>query len=149
MGYATMGGAGGTQSIPNNTETLVALGTAGGAANKAGRATWNANGSVTLPLTGTYLVTGGVCWPSNANGERRCYIQKYAAGAWGFGGCAGGVQETNVAGTSYLRQQVTSQVYAAAGEQVGMRVFQGSGSALSLIAGADVARLGVHLLGAD
>jgi len=149
MGYATVGGG---QSIPRSAVTLLGLGTASGAANRPGRAAWNANGSVTLPVAGTYLVNGNVTWPtSDTTGERMVYIQRYAAGAWTFSGCAGGANEsTAIAVGGFLRMGASAMISAAAGEQVGMLVQHSAATALTLPStGTDIGRIAVHLLGAD
>lgn len=149
MGYATMGV---NQSIANDSvEVIVKLGTAGGAANRPGRSTWNANGTVTCPYSGTYLISGNVTWPANSSGERRCYIKRYYGGNWGFAGVGGGVAETNTGsvGSTYLRQGVTAMVVCNAGDQLGMWVSQSANANLTLVGGNDGARLGVHLLGSD
>ena len=151
MGYATMGGPTGNQIIPNGSvETLVKLDTVGGAANRPGRATWAADGSVVVPITGTYLITGGICWPANSTGERRLYIKQYTS-SWIFSGTAGGASEINTGavGSTLLRQSVTAMAYMNAGAKVGMLCQHSATANLTLAVGADQARLGVHLLGAD
>lgn len=146
MGYARMGFS---QSIPNGSvETLVKLGEAGGAAGKLGRASWAANGEVTVPLTGTYLATGNVTWPANSTGERRLYLKING----GFAGTAGGTSEINTGavGSTLLRMSVAAMLHMNAGQKIGMYVQHSASSALTLAAdGGDVARLGVHMLGAD
>lgn len=146
MGYAA---ASGGQSIPASTDTLVTMAVFGGAANKPGRGTWGTDGTVTVPLSGTYLVSGNLTWPVNATGERRLYVKRYTAGAWSFGGVSGGAVETNVAGSTFLRQSVTAMVACVAGDKVGMFGRQNSGAALALVGGADQPHLGVHMLGAE
>lgn len=150
MGYATMGLS---QSIPGGSvATLVKLGTAGGAANKAGRATWAANGEVTLPYTGTYLLSGSVTWSANSTGERRCYVRRYSNSTWTFSGVAGGANEVNTGavGSTLLRQSVTAQAYINAGEKVGLWVQHSATAALTLAAGGeDSAKFTCHLLGAE
>lgn len=148
MGYAY----GGAQNIPTSVGTLVTMSSFGGAANKAGRGTWSTTGEITVPVTGTYLVSGNVTWSQNATGERRLYVEHFFAGAWGFAGVAGGTIEANVAGTSALRQGVTAMVSVNAGEKVGMFAWQSSGVALPLYLGTnniDAPHLAVHLLGAE
>ena len=150
MGFATMGSG---QVIPNNSvHTLVKLTYDGGAANKAGRATWNADGSVTVPLNGAYSVVGDLTWPSNTTGDRRVYVKKYTAGAWTFDGVAGGVAEVNQAGvgSSVLRMSVTAHVQASVGDKIGMFALHSATAALTLPAsGSEMAGLSMHLLGAD
>lgn len=148
MGY----GSGPAQSIPASADTLVKITSFAGAANKPGRGTWAADGSVTLPATGTYLVSGNVTWTQNPTGERRLYVKRYHANVWDWIGVAGGTVETNVSGTTALRQGVTAMVVASAGEKVGLFARQNSGAALALYMGtgnADAPHLGVHLLGSE
>jgi hypothetical protein len=148
MGYALMGGG---QVISNDSFTLIKRGTIGGAAGKPGRGTWNTDGSVTVPVSGTYLVSGSISWPSNATGQRRLYIRRQIGSTWTPNGTAGGSAEINVAGTSQLNQSVTAMVAALAGEKVGLHCSQTSGTSLTLPTEASgyAARLAVHLLGAD
>ena len=149
VGYALMGA---NQSIPNgSTDTLIKLGTIGGAANKPGRGTWNTDGSVTVPVTGTYMVTGSLTWPANSSGERRLYVRKFSGNAWTFSGVAGGVSEINTGavGSTYLRQGVTAMAYVSAGERVGMWAQHSANAALTLVGGQDQAKLAVHLLASD
>ena len=150
MGYASVGLS---QSIPNNsTQTLLVRGTVAGAGNKTGRATFNADGSVTLPLSGTYLVTGDITWPANSTGERRLYIMRYYSSTWAYAGVSGGVSEINTGavGSTLLRQEVTAMVAANAGDKVGLFAQHSANAALTLpAAGGDASVLAVHLLGAD
>ena len=154
MGYARMGGPGGTQSIPNgNAETIVKLDVAGGTSNRPGRGVWAADGTVTVPVAGTYLATGSVCWPANTTGERRLYIKRYRASdsTWTFESVSGGSDEINTGavGSTFLRQTVTSMIYMAANEKMALMVQHSASTALALVSGADQAKFSVHMLGAD
>jgi len=151
MGYGIMGitAANTGQVIPAGALTTLILKSAGGAANKVGRGTWNTDGTVTVPVTGTYLVTGNVTWPSNSTGERRCYVQRFASNVWTLSGVSGGSAESNVPGSSYLRQSVSAMVTCAAGEKVALRVSHSATAALTLVTGTDAPHLGVHLLGGE
>lgn len=149
IGYARMGL---NQSIPGGSkDTLVKLDTAGGTSNRPGRGTWNADGSVTVPYTGTYLVTGSVCWPANSTGERRASIQRYTASAWTFNSVAGGATEINTGavGSTLLRQSITAMMYLNAGDKFGLHVQHSASTALVLTGGADQAKLAGQLLAAD
>lgn len=150
MGYSTMGD---NQVIATSTDTLVKRDTVGGVANRPGRGVWNADGSVTLPVSGTYLVSGNVTWPANATGERRLYVQRYANSIsdWTYTGVAGGTSEVNSAATSSaLRQSVSALVALVAGDKVGLRVRHSAGTSLTLYGpGTEQSRLAVMLMGAD
>lgn len=144
MGYGLMGDG---QAIPNATKTMVKMITTGGAASRPGRSVWNADGSVTTPIAGTYLVSGTVSWPSNATGERRLYIQRFTNGDWYTTGVAGGMTEDVTAGAGQMYQSATAMVLCNAGDKVSLQVYQSSGAPLTLVTGYN--RLAVHLLGAE
>ena len=148
MGFARMGEG---QTIPVNTDTLVGLTSAGGAANKPGRAVWNSDGSVTVPYTGTYLVTGTVAWPAYSGGERWAFVMLNPGSGWQLESTSGGVQWA-VAAASPVYQQVSAQVYAGAGHKIGMLASHTAAIPLTLptLSGNPASpRLAIHLLGAD
>jgi hypothetical protein len=93
-----------------------------------------------------------VTWPtSDTTGERMVFLQRYAAGAWTFSGCAGGAQESNaIAVGGFMRMGASAMVTIAAGERVGMRVQHSAATALTMPStGSDIGRIAVHMLGAD
>lgn len=159
MGYGLVGAnaAGVGQVIPAGVDTLLTLNSVGGAANKPGRGTWVGtgamNGSVLLPVTGTYLVSGSMTWPSNSTGDRAFYVKRYQSpqNTWTQNAIAGGSTETNTPGGSYVRMSVTAMVAAQAGESVGLFARNGTNPAvpLTLPVGADMGRMAVHMLGAE
>jgi len=148
MGIGNMGVG---QAIANNVHQPLTFSTVTGAANRPGRATW-AGSEITVPLQGVYLFTADICWPDNANGERRFYAQRYNAGAWGNYYLAGGVAELNKAtvGTTYLRQAISGAVHCYAGEKLRFLAYQSSGVTLTLLtAQTDLPGAHLQFLGAD
>lgn len=146
MGYAAHTGG---QSIPASVDTLVDMSAWSGAANKPGRGTWNQDGSVTVPVAGTYLVSGNITWTAASSGERRLYVKRFTGGNWTFSGVAGGTSEANSAGTTALRQGVTAAVVTVAGDKVGLFARHNHTSAILLVGGVDQPHMGCHLLGAE
>jgi len=151
MGHALMGGTATNvmQVIPSGAERILTLRSVGGAANKAGRGTWNTDGSVTLPFSGTYLVNGTITWPSSPTGDRALYIKRFDGTSWTFTGVAGGAVESNTPGTSYLRMSVSAMVAASASEKVALSCYQASGANMTMLGGVESTRLAVHMLGAE
>lgn len=150
QGYSRMGSG---QVIPGGSvDTVIRATFWGGAANAPGRAAWASDGTVTLPYTGTYLVSGNIVWPANNTGERRLYIKRFTANAWTFQGVAGGVTEVNTGavGSTLLRMGVSAMVLAAAGEKVALVANHSASTSLTLPTGVeDQGKLGVHLLAGD
>ena len=140
-----------SQSIPNNTTTLVQFATFGGLANDPGRAVWTVDGKVKVPYSGSYLVTGSINWASNATGQRTLQLRRSADGStWNRAEVAGGFAETQTPGSGILVQSISGTVYMTANYYLGVFATQNSGASLAL-ASADslYGRIAVQAMGAD
>jgi hypothetical protein len=125
----------GAQSIPNNTETPVNYGTGfsqGGtftASSGCNGTNSTATGTaVTVPRSGTYVVSASLLWPANSNGRRGIDIRRNVIAA---------SQRIPAAGDGDVHTSVSTVMRIAAGEQVSVVAFQTSGSPLTIPAGSD------------
>ena len=143
------------ESTSSGNGELLTFDTFGSGANTVGRAAWNVNGEITVPLAGLYLFSARVTWPSNTNGERRLMTLQDAGNGWTFGGAStavsGGTSEASLAGTlgaNGFSQSVTATIQAPLGSKIGLFASHNSNAGpLALAAGHGGASL--FLLSAD
>jgi hypothetical protein len=128
------------QSIPNDSETVVALDTPG---FTSGGTTVNlTNGTITVPRTGKYIVTGLVSWAAGTAGSRSTILTINTTGVLARGGAAADALDNAQIGANTV-------VHLDAGDVIGMNARQENAGAASVntVGGLAQTLLSLHWLG--
>jgi hypothetical protein len=103
------------------------------------------DGVLTIPVTGTYVVTGAVRWATHATGTRNLFLHGPTS-ATGQGGIRASSSVPAIAGDT-TRQNVATTERLNAGDEVFLSVSQSSGGDLALDASQNQIHLSAAFLG--
>ena len=103
---------------------------------------------LTIPVAGTYVVTGAVRWAANASGVRNLYLHG-PTNMMGQGGirASSSVRANDASYGDTTRQSVSTTERFAAGDQVFLSVSQSSGGDLNLDASQNQIHLSAAFIG--
>lgn len=88
---------------------------------------------ITVPINGIYLVSGGVVFAADADGQRAVAFRKNSSGA-NNPNVKGRIHETNPGGADAPVLAVATVIKLAATDYIELVAFQNSGAALTLLA---------------